>query len=522
VLNNPSSLTVGIDTDLTVRSALAYITVAGVQQLIQARNDFGTVHVDLTATTGNYYQSDSTFQLQLQNGVYPIRAVVATGLDGSGIAAEAQTSITVTGMGSAPQTTTPLVNGDISEFFDRAPLAVSAADGAGSSPTVADFGADGSLTELHARIFNNTLYLAVRGDMFNGGDPNQNATVVYIDVDATSGTGAKRMASPSDLSDSGTHLRQVATNSGFNLNSALTAQGIGVDAAVVIDATNPLATGIFGFGSGGVAGSPSGFADLTGSVAFGRGFQAYPGAAGTTIAGPSGFEVAIPLSQLGNANPLNMAFVAVTTSDGSFPSPNTLPENAQNTFDATQGLDGVAKFPRYTAVKVNEIFNGAPDWAELYNPGTAAEDLSLWSMRWADANGLSGLVSLGGLTIPAQSYRMVSDGPVIPSDGKLLTTNLPWHPLRGGSAAIVDPYGITLDYVRWSSTGLQPFSDDAPAGTAFTGWPEGFDSASANKSLSRDQDSSDTNQASDWLRRTPTPAARNTTPATVEDWALLN
>ncbi|MCH5376244.1 MAG: lamin tail domain-containing protein, partial [Planctomycetes bacterium] len=323
------------------------------------------------------------------------------------------------------------MDGDIAEYLDRAPLAVSAADGAGPSPVIADFGADGSLTELHGRIVDNTLYIAVRGDMFNGADPNQNATILYIDCDSTSGTGAKRTASPYDLTDTGDAQRLRVSRSSFVLDSALVSQGVGFDAAVVLDGTSPLSSAIYGFGSAGVAGSSSAFANLPGNIAFAHGQESHPAAPGTTIAGPSAFEVAIPLSALGDANPRDMAFVVVTTSDEDpgFPSPNTLPENSQNTFDTVQTLDGVARFPSFPTVLINEVFNGSPDFAELYNPTASPVDLSDWSFRWADANGLSVSTPLTGFTLGASTYSILYDAdgslPTVPPGSKLMDTNIP-------------------------------------------------------------------------------------------------
>ncbi|MCX7625938.1 MAG: lamin tail domain-containing protein [Candidatus Sumerlaeaceae bacterium] len=518
-LNAPTSLPVTVATNSLARSAAAYITVDGVAQLIEMKNDFGGSTVTLSATVGNYYQSDASAKIQLRNGTWTIRAIVSTGTDGSGIASEAMTSVTVTGMGEAPVSSVPSIDGNISEFFDRAPLAVSAADGAGNSPAVADFGADGSLTELHGRVRDGVLYLAVRGDMFNGTNPNMNATILYIDVDAGAGTGARKMTPPTDLTDSSTPKRQLVSNSGFQLNSALVSQGIGFDAAIIINGTNPLDYEMVGFGTGGVAGSTSNFSSLSGSFAFGRGLQISPGAPGTTIAGPSGFEVAIPLSALGNPNPRNLRFVVVTTSDTSFPSPNTLPENAQNTFDSVQNLDGVAAFPVYPAVKINEVFNGSPDWVELYNPSSNPVNLSQWSLRWSDANGLTAYLGLSGLSLAGNGFAVVADGALTPSVGEfVVSSNLPYYPPRAASAALVDPYGIAVDYVRWYGLDLSTFGDTAPAGTSFTGWAVGFDSQVANRSLSRDANSTDTDQDTDWTLNGPTPAGPNVPVSVVTSW----
>ena len=520
VLNAPTGISVNIGTDATARSAAAYITVDGIPQLIDLANDFSGNQVTLSATAGNYYQSDSSSKIQLHNGTFTIRAVASTGPDGSGIASEAVTSVTVTGMGDVPVTTSPVVDGNPSEFFDgRAPLAVSAADGAGNSPTIADFGADGSLTELHGRVREGTLYLFVRGDMFNGSDPNQNATIVYIDVDGGSATGAKRMAPPTDLSDTSSPKHALVSNSGFVLNSSLQSQGIGFDAAVIINGTNPLDYEIVGFGSGGVAGSPSAFATLPGNLAFSRGLQTYPGAPGTTIAGPSGFEVSIPLSALGNPDPRKLRFVVVTTSDTSFPSPNTLPENAQNTFDSVQQLDSVAQFPLYPALKINEVSNGTPDWVEIYNPTAGVVDLSLWSLRWADGNGLKAYLGLSGASVAGHGYKVISDGPLSPPAGEyVVTPNIPFSPDRPASVALIDPYGIAVDYVRWYSLDFSTFSDEPPAGTSFSNWALGFNTQVANRTLSRNASSVDTDRETDWTLNGPTPGEANVPVSVALSW----
>jgi glycosidase len=518
----PTSLSVTINTSSLAESVIAYVDDGSGRQLIGLSNSPGT-QVSFSADAGSYGSSDLLQGLNLHNGSYSITAQAASGQDGNGIVTEASIGFTVTGYAATGETTSPVINGDISEFFNREPLAVSAADGAGASPAVADFGADGSLTELHARIANNNLYVAVRGDLFNGTDPNMNATILYIDTDATSGTGATQMGSTSGLSDTADHLRQTATNSGFSLSPALQSQGIGFDAAVVVDGSNPLSAKAYGFGSGGVAGSAGNFSELQANIAFGRALESYPGASGTSIAGPSGFEVAIPLSQLGNANPRDLRFVAVTTSDGSFPSPNTLPENSQNTFDSAQVLDAVAQFPQQPGLHLNEISNGATDWAEIYNPGAASANLDLWSLLWTDANGAAGSEALDGMILPAGGYGVLRDGTLAPAPaiGKVSSTNITWDPARAGSAALIDPYGIAVDYVRWQSSTNGQFSNTVPAGTAFNDWSTGFDAVNVASSLSRDTASTDSDAAADWQARYPTPGAVNSDVAAgVKDWSL--
>ncbi|MCX7719303.1 MAG: lamin tail domain-containing protein [Candidatus Sumerlaeaceae bacterium] len=517
--DQPTSLTVRVAADATVGSIQAYIGVQNQQILLgQINNAVGLTPYDITTTVSNYLASDSLGGLNLDNGNYTIRAVAATGQNGTGITNEALTSITVTGFPAPPPPPAlPAVDGNLSEFFSLTPLAVSAADGGSGSGNPQDFGADGSLTELHGRVgHDGNLYLAVRGDIFNGTNQNQNATIIYIDTDGTQSTGATSMATsapapPPTLGDTSSQLRKLARQSSFYLSPALVTAGVGFDAAVVFDGRNPVVYGIFGFGTGGVPGSPSNFAEIQGTFAFGTGLGAYPGATGTTIAGPTGFEVSIPLAALGNPDPRKMRFAVVTTSDTFFPSPNTLPENAQNTFDAVQMLDGVAQFPAPPAVRLNEIANGAPDWVEIVNASASPQNLGNWRLRWTDGAGASAILPLTGLNIPAGAYLLVADGALTPPapPGSIQTTsNIPWANDRAGSAALIDAYGVAVDYVRWESDTVQQSPDGPPPGTAFTGWAQGFNSAgSPPLALTRDEFSTDTDQASDWYRRTPTPGA---------------
>lgn len=516
--NQPTSVTVTINTSTAAQSVQAFIENADGQQLLGSSNAPGT-QVTFNVPAGSYGNSDNfgVGGVNLKSGPYTVRAVAATGTDGSGITANATVAVNVTGFADTTGTTSPVVDGNISEFFNRIPLAVSAADGSVSGGNPTDFGADGSLTELHGRIANNTLYLAVRGDMFNGSDPNMNATVIYVDVDSTAGTGAKQMGSTSNLSDNSSGLRQRATNSGFSLSAPLQAQGIGFDAAVVIDGTNPLSARVFGFGSGGVAGSASSFMELQSSVAFGRGLGSYPGAAGTSVAGPSGYEVFIPLAQLGNSNPRQMAFAVVTTSDTSFPSPNTLPENSSNAFDAAHTLEAVARFPVQAPLLLNEIGNGTTDYVELFNPANTSVDLSQWSLRWSDSNGLTGVTGLGSMMF--SDYAAISDKSISPIPS-VVVPNIPWDAARAGSAALLDPYGLAVDYVRWVGPASQTFGDAAPAGTAFSGWAAASDFNSNSKSLSRNSTSTDTDSAADWQPLLGSIYDPNPTNTTVPDWQM--
>lgn len=524
-LDKPTSIAVTIVTDSTAESVQAFLSQphgAAPYRLIGMQNDPASFPVDLSQTVSSYLETDELSGLQIESGTYTVRAVAATGLNGSGISSEATTTFSVTGYTGSPASSSPQVDGDPGEFFLLPPLAVSAADGAGNSAVVGDFGADGSLTEFRGRVWRNGLYLAVRGDLFNGSDPNNNATIIYVDVDATSATGVTKISSTSDLQDSSTPERGLVTNSGFTLSPGLVDAGIGFDAAIILNGTSPIVAKAYGFGTAGVPGMTTTLAELSASLAFSRSIGSYPAAPGTTIAGPSGFEVAIPLAQLGNPNPRDLAFAIVTTSDTSFPSPNTLPENVQNSFDGLQVLDSVARFPMPAALLINEVSNGDPDWVEVYNPGGTAVSLENWSLSWSDSSGAGAILSLSGGSVSPGAHVLAHNGspaPAPPAGSVGLSANIPWHPSRSGAAALLDPYGVATDYVRWSTVAGVTSSEAVPAGTTFTGSASGFDSA-APRTLSRNAASTDSNRDSDWVVNTPTPGAVNPATTTVGDWMV--
>ena len=227
-----------------------------------------------------------------------------------------------------------------------APVAVSAADGPGTGASPADFGVDGTLTELYLATADldgdrvpESLYVAVRGDFFGEPDGSSNVSFVLLDLDPASSTGATQLQGfGNDLSDTFGPLDNRITNAGFVLAPSIGAVGAGFDAAVGVDAsvTNVDNSGWRGFGTAGTAGSANDFAFGPGPARFQAAIDAvYPGAPGTSYAAPEAFEATIPLSALSETLPTFIRAVAVTTSDNpGLPSPNTLPESASNDFTA--------------------------------------------------------------------------------------------------------------------------------------------------------------------------------------------
>jgi MYXO-CTERM domain-containing protein len=225
------------------------------------------------------------------------------------------------------------------------PAAVSAADGPAGSDTPADFGADGTLTEMYVATADldadhvpESLYVAVRGDLFGEPDADANASFVLLDLDPTESTGVTLLSGEgTELGDVTGALDTRLTSAGFLLDPTLIAAGAGFDAAVGLDGSVPTAdtSGWRSFGTGGGPGSLTDFAfgpqaRFQGAVA-----AIYPGAPGTSYAAPDAFEASIPLGALAATAPSFIRLVAVTTSDTpGAPSPNTLPESAGDGFGA--------------------------------------------------------------------------------------------------------------------------------------------------------------------------------------------
>ena len=248
------------------------------------------------------------------------------------------------------------MDGDISDLIAAGAtlLAVSAADGPASSGNPADFGADGTITELWAMPIDNdgdgvdeTLWIGVRGDLFGSG--NDNGTFVGIDVDPTSSQGVMSLGGASfDLTDYAGTLDLNLTQSGVQVASMPTLYTHRFDAAAGVDSdgcpSNDVC-GFRGFGTDGVAGATNNLAWLgdvagLGDIATGPVDPALVGAPGTSYAAPDGIEIAFPLSELDD--PTAVAIAAWTSADGGgIPSPNTLPENSSDAFDALQELEDV-------------------------------------------------------------------------------------------------------------------------------------------------------------------------------------
>ncbi|MDK2972644.1 MAG: hypothetical protein PWP23_2399 [Candidatus Sumerlaeota bacterium] len=493
-------------------------------QLIATLTDPPAGAFSVTKPVGSFDLADTipAGALSLQNGTYTVRVRASTGPNGTGFTSEANSSLTVDGLGQ-PETLPPFaIDGDATEFLALPVLAASAADGSTGSALPADYGADGTLTELHAAVRDGVLGIALRGDMFGANEDSlDNVSILYIDVNAGSGGGTTEMGV--ELTDESDGLRGDISRADFTLAPALVTAGVGFDA--VFGMTSPGTA--YGYTVGG-DGLPGAFDNFEFNSSFSAGYDAatagFSAAPGTTIAGPNTFEIVLPLEALGNPDPRKIRLAAVTAPDTGGASPNTLPENASDSYVGTQTIEAVAAFGTSPTVLINEVFAGVPDWVELYNPGASPVDLSGWALRMNDKEIVPrDYVFPDGTTIAPGGYLLVSDdgGTTPPADtATVLHTgfNIPWDETRGASVGLVDPWGIGIDYVDWRNSANEETSGvirKAPDGTTLVGDVAGPASGTSNHSLARDSASTDTDSAADWDPTSgadasvPTPGAAN-------------
>lgn len=508
-LANPAQLLVsGSFGDSASAFAQVFIDIGG-RAILLRQYDSGTTGLfSVTKPVGSFATTDliAADSLPLTNGTFPVRVVASTGPNGSGIVTEVSASYTVTGLTGAPTRTPLVIDGNAEDVLQNSPaLAVSAADGGTGDALPADFGPDGTNTELHATVRGDTLFAAVRGDYFGATETNTaNVTLVLIDKAFGSAGGVKNV--PGDLEDLSDGLRSDISKTEVGLTQALKDQGAGFD--IVVGATAPTIIYGYSFGSDSTQGTFTNFQFQPNIAAkYDADVAAVAKAAGTTIAAPNAFEFSIPLSLLGN-DPTKFRFAVVSSADFGYGSPNTLPENAADAFNATpnfQFIEALAAFPTGSGVLLNEIGTGTEDRIELVNTTGSAVSLAGWALLLRDSSGYP--MDYGfpaNASIPANGYLVISDAggitPPAPAAGILYTGfNISWDESRGGSAALVDASGLGRDFVAWRDVENTAASDltDVPAGTAFTGTVIGAQ-ATLSQSLGRNATSTDTNAAADW------------------------
>ncbi|MEQ8820188.1 MAG: lamin tail domain-containing protein [Sumerlaeia bacterium] len=528
-LNQPNSLTIeGLFQDNLAQSARIILDLGGDQLTVADIDAPASGPFTVTRPVSSYLQFDA-----IESGAIivntnapnaKIRVQAATGPNLTGILSEATSAIGLTGYDPLPQRPPIFADGAFDTVIsDGVLLASSPVDGGfvgvpGASG--ADFGGDGSLTEMRGLLRDNVLYIAVRGDMFGGSETNiDNGSFLYVDTNAGSSQGAVDIRN--QLNDFADGLRGDISNAAFVLSGSLQGAGIAID--LIAGITAPGVGFGYALGSsdlpGGIGGSFTNFAyreDIV--MSYGSSYGSFPAGQGATIQGPDAFLTQLPLLSHGSPDLSLMRFAAVTSSDAGYASPNMLPENPDpaNPFDAfpnTQTITAMTILPFHPAVRINEIFTGSIDFVELYNPVPSAVDLGGWTLVFRDSAGLQAeYVFPSGTLIGASDYLVLSDegGASPPAMGTLspdlfVGFNIPWEQDRSGSLALLDDLGKGMDYLDWqdrSGSFSGQISRAVPYGTFFggdiTGAQSGAAAKAAQHSLARDVSSTDTDTATDW------------------------
>ncbi|MCC5875625.1 MAG: lamin tail domain-containing protein, partial [Candidatus Sumerlaeia bacterium] len=509
-LSNPGEFTIAGSVDMETPFLQAFIDLGERDFLVGQLTGLPSGEFELTRSTGSYARTDTigVGSLPIVGGTLPVRVIASTGPNGSGIVSEVSTTVTIEDVPTLPILPGLFVDGNATDILGAAPtLAVSDASGPNPGSDTADFGADGTLTELRAVIRDETLYVVIRGDMFGPDNDNfANGSFLLVDVNAGSGEGATNIAA--DLDDFSDGLRSDISAMNFVLSGDLVASGHGID--LVVGFAQPGIAFGYTMGSDGLPGSFDNFEFQQNIVAaYDSSVSGVPGAAGTTYAAPNALEIAIPLAVMGNPDPRNIRLAAVTASNaevGGFPSPNTLPENSSNDFTPTQVIEEMAALPfSESGVVINEISVGEVDRLELFNPDPAPVALGGWLLRIYDSAGIrADFVIPDGVTIPADGFLVFAEWDVdqIPTsiEADLYTGfNIPWHPTRGGAIALIDHAGIGRDYVAWRNQDGESSTVTGviPPGTTFTGQLDSPRHPSAH-TLARDGQGTDTDTADDW------------------------
>jgi hypothetical protein len=544
-LNAPNTLSVTLDyrDNLAVSSQFFINEDAGGETRFATLENTPAGLRQVSVPVSSYAVNDRTTpgSVQLQDGDYTVRLLASTAPNGGGIFTEVSGVYNVTGLSSIPLFEVLANDGDATDTLTRGSvIATSLADGGAGTGNPADFGADGTITELRARVENNTLFVVIRGDMFGDTEANlANGTYLFIDIDGGLGTGVTDTTVLNDVSDG---LRSDISSTNFLLSTALVNQGFGFDAVVGVTAPN-IGFG-YSFGSAGLQGSNNNFQFIPGiSVTYDDGVVAIPPAAGLIVAMPDAIEIAIPLDSLNQPNLNLIRLAAVTSSDLGYASPNTLPENTSNAFAAnatnTQTLEALAQLPAAAlGVVINEVFLGDDDWIEFFNSTANPIDLSGWALLLYDSDEMVIEYRFPqGTSIASNQYLVLSDEgkstpPASSVLGNLFTGfNIPWDEERGGAVALIGPAGQGVDYVSWLDVNGDETNSagEIPYGASYTGTPLSASASRAlNHSIGRNSTSLDTNNSSDWENTSgvdasaPTPRAANfgTAPSTVNLWML--
>ena len=160
----------------------------------------------------------------------------------------------------------------------------------------------------------------------------------------------------------------------------------------------------------------------------------------------------------------------------------------------------------YDAIVINEVTPNGADSTELYNPNDFAVDLTGWQFKPYDDNGTPFFAyTFPSFTLEPDSYVILQEGGSAASNtqSRLYMEGATfWNPDSPGAAALIDPSGSGVDFVRWGGSTV-----GAPSGTEWTGTEPG--EIANNQSLGRDSLGTDTDHGEDWTPQIPSFGSQN-------------
>lgn len=162
-------------------------------------------------------------------------------------------------------------------------------------------------------------------------------------------------------------------------------------------------------------------------------------------------------------------------------------------------------------VVINECFLGVEDRVEIYNSGDAPVDLTGWKIH-CDRN------TYDTRTFTFPSFTLYPGTFVVVHEGGNIGMDTPAHLYDGafyivwengddGACTLVDNTGTAVDFVRWDKvSGDDPSQTPVPPGLTFTG---SVFSPPLWKTLGRDRNGTDTDDAGDFSAKDPSMNAPN-------------
>ena len=178
--------------------------------------------------------------------------------------------------------------------------------------------------------------------------------------------------------------------------------------------------------------------------------------------------------------------------------------------------------PVAEGVVINAVYLGDRDGVELSLRGSLPVDVGGWSVvarRNGFGSGPQLTVTLPSPTwiLPGRQLLVLEGTPeAVRStvDAPAPLWVVPWAPDEDGACFLLDAAGTPVDFLRWSgSGGADPSATPVPSGLTFTG--ELVAPVDPRLALGRDEFSTDTDAASDFVERTPTPGWPNVASARV-------